>query len=111
MMTALRLLVLLLVSSATAYASIGGGPFVSGIILGAEGNDAISKMTRLDNGDFAVCGSLPLTSPWGTSYGYDSTHAGGWDAFVAILDNDLTTVKHFTFIGGPQDDFARGIDD
>jgi len=41
--------------------------------------------------------------------GYDITHNGGADVFVAELNNDLTTLLWLTFLGGINDDYCNSI--
>ena len=105
------LAILLLVLLATSVvAGTGGGPFVSGIMRGLDGNDVITGMARFSNGDVAVCGYLPYaTGAWDDAPGFDHDFNGGDDAFIAVLNEDLTVVKAFTLFGGRENDRATAL--
>ncbi|MBC7350002.1 MAG: SBBP repeat-containing protein [Candidatus Aminicenantes bacterium] len=66
------------------------------IAVDANGNPYIAGWTR--------SASYPITS-----FTYDSSHDGGWDAFVTKLSVKLGAVLASTFIGGGADDLAYGL--
>lgn len=91
-------------------AGTGGGPFVSGFLHGTDGGEVITGMDRFSNGDVVVCGYLPYaTESWDGAPGFDHTYNGGDDAFIAVLNADLTTVKAFTLFGGIENDRATAV--
>ncbi len=104
------LAVLLLLASPLVHAGTGGGPFVSGIMRGTDGNEVITGMARFSNGDVVVCGYLPYaTGSWDDAPGFDHEFNGGEDAFIAVLDDELVTVKAFTLFGGRENDRATAV--
>lgn len=110
-----NILALLLFAAAMPFhmpliAGTGGGPFVSGLLRGADGNEVITGMDQFSNGDVVVCGYLPYaTASWDGAPGFDLTFNGGDDAFIAVLNADLTTVKAFTLFGGVENDRATAV--
>ncbi len=83
-------------------------PIVYGTYLGT-GLDSYGGITRLSNGDVAVAGSTSsLEFP--TAVGaYKPTLGAGKEAFVAIFDSSLTSIKAYTFLGGGGDEDVRAI--
>lgn len=90
----------------------GGGPLVAGAVFGGSANEHITGSARLANGDVVVCG-------WTDSYdlqvdvpGFKTVSSGGEEAFVAVLSEDLQTIKAFTFYGDEYQDKATcvGVD-
>ena len=80
-------------------------------IIGGSGNDRGQRATR-DNSSGNIyitgwtdSGNFP-SNGYGTA-GYDTTHNGNDDVFVAMLDSVLSQIVDFTFIGGSNDD--RGL--
>ncbi len=68
-----------------------------GMTFNPEGNLVLTGETRSTN--------FPVTAG-----AYDETHNGGWDAFVSIIDPELQTLYHSTYLGGGHDDHGFGLD-
>jgi uncharacterized repeat protein (TIGR02543 family) len=67
---------------------------------------AISPIT----GEVYVAGSTRSTNLPNTTGGAQASHGGGsWDAFVARLSADLTSIIQSTYLGGSGDDVAYAI--
>jgi len=80
--------------------------------LGGSSND-YSHGLAVDSADRPVVTGYALSTDFPTSPGaYDSTHAGGYDVFVAKLDAGGSTLLWATFLGGNQEDrpFALALD-
>ncbi len=91
-------------------AGVGGGPFTSGLLRDRGGDETITGMARFSNGDVVVCGWVPsYRDPWDGAQGFSDIAKGSEEAFIAILDADLTTVKAFTFYGGLTNDRATDV--
>lgn len=82
---------------------------VASTYLGGSGNDA-ANVVALDGagnvlvGGFTSSGDFPITSG-----AVDTTHNGGSDVFVSILDPGLQTLSASTFLGGAGTDFVLEI--
>ncbi len=109
--TTVLILVVLYVTlhQSALIAAVGGGPFVYGLLHGGKDDDAITDVAVLADGAIAVCGWLTDTSPWSGSPGWKQTVQGGTDAFVAVLESDLKTVRYFTTVGGRSNDRATAL--
>ncbi|RPI69088.1 MAG: hypothetical protein EHM43_02870, partial [Ignavibacteriae bacterium] len=102
--------ILVFLTASLVHAGVGGGPFVSGALRQTAENEGITDVVRLADGRVAICGWTGQTEAWdGVTGGYGQTHFGSKDAFVAILNKNLDSVKAFTFFGGLQDDSATSI--
>jgi len=65
------------------------------IVVDAEGNAYVAGSTR--------------SADWATPGAFDTTHNGGWDAFVAKLDPTGANLLYCTYLGGANQDDAYGI--
>lgn len=102
--------ILVFLTASLVHAGVGGGPFVSGTLRQTAEHEGISDVVRLADGRIAICGWTGETEAWdGVTGGYGENHFGSKDAFIAILNKDLDSVKAFTFFGGLQDDSATSI--
>ncbi len=61
------------------------------------------------SGNVYVAGYSQNTDYPTTTGAYDSSHNGGFDAVVSVLNNDLSSLIASTFIGSPGSDKANGI--
>jgi hypothetical protein len=80
--------------------------------LGGSGDDGGWSLA-LSGSSIYVTGRTSSAGFPTTPGAYDQVHAGGaglYDAFVARLSDDLTTLQACTFLGGLGGDFAHGID-
>jgi hypothetical protein len=85
-----------------------GGPFVAGLTAGPVlTSGVVSAETR--TGDIVVVGTVNGPHSWIAPTGYQKLHAGGNDAFVAVLDKTLTKVKAFTYLGGLGNDEGHAV--
>ena len=105
----LLLLLFLGICAGGAKAGTGGGPRVAGTILGGSERDHITASTVLPNGDIAVCGWSDSRNIVEQLPGFQSQPVGGVDAFLAVLNPALDTIRAFTFFGGIQDDRATAV--
>ncbi|MGB9907077.1 MAG: InlB B-repeat-containing protein [Candidatus Saccharicenans sp.] len=88
----------------TSLSYLLGSTFLGGVaedrcramVVDANGNPYIAGWTR--------SAGYPITS-----FTYDASHNGGWDAFVTKLSVKLGAVLASTFIGGSADDLAYGL--
>ena len=97
---------------------LGGGaaegiPFTNwaGWVVAWAGNLDRMGMTLDRNGDPVVATtSFASTVPALTTSGaFKTVHAGGNDAYVAILDGTATTLRYGTFFGGATDDRVKCV--
>lgn len=104
----LQLCLAVFFSVSSLSAGIGGGSLVRTYVVGGVDVDSIAGMAMLPNGDVVVCGrtSAGVTT---TVPGLVKVAPGLDDAFVAVVSADLTTLKYWTYYGGPQDDQATGV--
>lgn len=101
---------LMILGTSLMHAGVGGGPFVSGTLRQTSESEAITGITRLSDGTFAVCGWTDSPEAWDDVTGVvQPNHGGSRDAFIAILSNDLKSVVAFTFFGGLQNDSATDV--
>ncbi len=84
-------------------------PTVYASYYGGDNDDKIAGMKLTSGGDIVIVGQTMSPSIPSAPGGYQATGLGGQDAFVAILDKKLHTVKSFTYLSGGNDDRARGL--
>lgn len=86
----------------------GTAELVMGTHVGGEGDDAVVKVARADSTRIALVGNT--TSPTGiaTEDALTGTAPGGMDAFLMLLDSDLTIMRG-TYFGGPGDDRVHDL--
>ncbi|RLA91528.1 MAG: hypothetical protein DRG69_09960, partial [Deltaproteobacteria bacterium] len=93
--------------------NVSGDKIISSTFLGGRLSERVYSI-RLKNGNLYVAGSTTSTDFPTTSGAYHTTLYGSWDAFVSVLDVNLTTLKYSTYFGGSRgndsDDYATGID-
>jgi hypothetical protein len=77
--------------------------------LGGGTADRANHMAVDPAGNVYVAGGTASTDFPTTPGAYDGSHNGASDAFVARLDEDLTTLVASTFLGGGSDDMAHQI--
>src|SRR3989338_2298350 len=80
-------------------------------LYGGSGADSINSLVRNSSDQIYVTGStddsttdLPVISG-----GYDISHNGGNDAFVARFDNNLEDLTYATYIGGSSSEYGEDI--
>jgi hypothetical protein len=80
--------------------------------IGGDDDDTSTDMAFGTNGDIYVSGKTESTnlipSPFSV-VGYQSEIAGGMDAYVMRFDENLSTLKAATFIGGSDEDRIQGL--
>ncbi len=84
-------------------------PTVYSSYYGGDNDDRIAGLKLTASGDVVVVGQTMSSSIPMVPGGYQTSGKGGQDAFVAILDKKLHTVKSFTYLSGGNDDRARGL--
>lgn len=80
--------------------------------IGGNFRDDCTSLIIDDSGDLYVAGNTNSTNFPHTHASYDSVFHGGseyGDAFISVLDNDLTQLKASTYLGGILDDRALDI--
>jgi hypothetical protein len=80
-----------------SYLGGEGGEEGIGIVVGHDGKVYLTGFTRSDETSFPVKG------------GWDLTHNGMADVFVARLNAACTEIEYCSFIGGTGDDFGHDI--
>src|SRR3989344_4979276 len=63
----------------------------------------------LDSSGNVYITGLTTSTDYPTVSGYDSSHNGGYDAFVSKLDSTLSSLSASTFIGGSSTDVSEAI--
>ncbi len=76
--------------------------------IGGSRSDRAYAISLDSNNNIFIAGDSRSTN-FPIVNGYDNTHNGSIDAFVAKFNNDLDTLLASTYIGGGNDDFARAI--
>ncbi len=85
-------------------------PILQSTYLGTSGNDQIAAIVLDASGNVLVAGETSSASFPGTAGGAQPAYAGGnRDAFVARLDNGLTSISQVTYLGGNGSDIAKAI--
>ena len=105
----------------TSYNDGGGGDaFVSKLngdltsllastYLGGSADDFAYSLAINTNGSVCVAGWTRSTDFATTPDVYDTSFNGGLDAFVSILNSDLTRLLASTYLGGSQDDNGEAL--
>lgn len=82
-------------------------PTVYSSYYGGDGDDRITGMRMLPNGDVVYVGYTLSSSLVSTPGGYQMSIAGSQESFAVIMDKKLGRIKAFTYIGGGNDDRAK----
>ncbi|MCX5847326.1 MAG: SBBP repeat-containing protein [Deltaproteobacteria bacterium] len=78
--------------------------------LGGDGDDYANAMAIDSSGNVYIAGQTISTTLTGTATDSVQPHKGGsWDAFVARLNSDLTSIAKSTFLGGSGSESAYAI--
>ncbi|MBU3742316.1 MAG: T9SS type A sorting domain-containing protein [Candidatus Kapabacteria bacterium] len=80
-------------------AKVTGGRYLAG----AAADEALSISCMTSN-QAVVCGRTKSDKGMPDPGGHDRTHNGGWDAFVALIDNNAADVQYFSFFGSTGDE-------
>lgn len=110
-----------------SYSKVFGGGYIDGFVarldndlsnllactfIGGSSDETSSYLILGENDDIYVCGKTEsanlLPFPF-NKIAYDATYNGGTDAYLFRMDDDLTTVKAATFLGGNQEDRLQGL--
>ncbi len=86
-----------------------GAALVYATYLGGSGDDEGWGLTVDKNGNTYVTGQTYSADFPVTSGAWQSTHQGGWDAFVTKLNAMGTTLLFSTYLGGSNADYGRAI--
>ena len=84
-------------------------PVLASTLIGGSGDECATALAIDGSGNVYVAGWTASVDYPTTAGVYTTTHRGGYDAFVTLLDADLTTVAASTFIGGAGYDYAKGL--
>ena len=83
--------------------------FEQGAYFGGSGDDRVSAITAMANGNLAAAGTTS-SSDLAFSNALQSSFGGGnSDAFLAVLSGDLQTVMAGTYLGGSGDEEALAL--
>ena len=82
---------------------------LSSTYLGASGWDCGIYLTFTQSGDVLVSGNTSSVEFPRFLYSYDPTFNGVRDNFIALMDNNLASVKTATFLGGAEMDEPTGL--
>jgi len=77
--------------------------------LGGSADDFAFSLGINANGSICVAGWTSSTNFPTTAGAYDTSYNSGMDAFVSILNGDLTNLIASTYLGGSQDDNSEAI--
>ncbi len=96
-------------TGALSYSTYLGGSLDDegrGIAVDANGNAYVAGVTSSTDYPYAPrpCGPFPFAP-----CPYQTTNAGGRDAFITKLNSSGSALVYSTYLGGPSDDFANGI--
>jgi len=72
-------------------------------------NDLLYGIATRNDGSVVVIGRTEAAAFPTTSGAYDTTYAGGYDAFVTILDYGLSSIVASTFLGEGAGEWAYGL--
>ncbi|PYV30385.1 MAG: hypothetical protein DMG22_20550, partial [Acidobacteria bacterium] len=85
------------------------GALVYSTYLGGEGSDAGTGIAVDASGSATIVGNTTSSAFPTTSDAFQTTYAGGGDAFVARLSATGTTLVYSTYLGGTGEDFGQGV--
>jgi len=77
--------------------------------LGGDDIDYAVGVAIDPTGGAVVAGQTFSTDFWNTSGAWDTSHAGGLDAYVAALSSDGASLRYSTFLGAAGDDYATAL--
>jgi hypothetical protein len=84
-------------------------PILQSTYLGGSGNDhAYALAIHPTTGDVYVAGSTSSTDFPNTTGGAQATYGDYWDAFVARLNSNLTSIIQSTYLGGSSSEDRAG---
>ncbi|MBS1561335.1 MAG: SBBP repeat-containing protein [Bacteroidetes bacterium] len=84
-------------------------PIVYSSFYGGDGDDRITGLKILPNGDLVYVGYTLSSSVPSAAGGYQTSVAGGQESFVVIMDKKLSRIKAFSYLGGGNDDRAKSV--
>ena len=84
-------------------------PILQSTYLGGSSSDWVWPIAINSQGDIYAAGSTTSTNFPGTGGGAQRMNKGDYDAFVAQLDPNLTTLVQCTYLGGGGTDYAYSI--
>jgi len=87
-------------------AQMGANQLVWATYLGGSVFDRVSGVELDEAGNLLLVGHSSSPDFPTTAGAYDRTPNGGWDAFVARLSADGTTLQYASLLGGSDDDFG-----
>ena len=78
--------------------------------LGGNGDEVCEKVAVLQNGDIAVIGETGSSNFPTSPDAFDGSFGGGWnDAYLSILNDDLTDLVYSTYLGGQNNEYHGGL--
>ncbi len=84
-------------------------PIVYSSYYGGDGDDRITGMKVLPNGDVVYVGYTLSTSVPSIAGGYQTSVVGGQESFVVVMDKKLSRIKAFSYLSGGNDDRAKSV--
>jgi hypothetical protein len=82
---------------------------VYGSYIGGPGQDVMTSIEYLSNGDVVVSGTTSEIAFPNATGGYQQSIKGTSDGFIARFDSRLQRVRSYTFIGGSGDEKIRAM--
>lgn len=77
--------------------------------FGGTDDDEVTDIVGDEAGNVFFCGSTKSVYGFPVTNGYDQSHAGGYDAFLAGLTPGLSAVIFSTYYGGTSDDVFNDV--
>ena len=84
-------------------------PIVYSSYYGGNGDDRITGMKVLPNGDIVYVGYTLSSIVPSVAGGYQTSVVGGQESFVVVIDKKLSRIKAFSYLGGGNDDRAKSV--
>jgi Abnormal spindle-like microcephaly-assoc'd, ASPM-SPD-2-Hydin/Beta-propeller repeat len=86
-----------------------GSALLYSTFLGGTGNDGPDALAIDGGGNAYVTGNSGSLDFPTTAGAYDTSHNGGYDAFIAKLNSSGSALLYSTFLGGTVNDYGYGI--
>lgn len=86
-----------------------GASLLHSTYLGGSAGEVVGSLALDAAGNFALCGATESTDLPATDDAADRSQNGGLDAFLALVDANLSALFHSTFLGGMGNDSAISL--